>query len=577
MCFNRAVKLFLIITLIFGLNFWFASSILAFVNPLAVPNNRFGIHIVDQNDLVNAANLVNSSGGDWGYVTLVIRSDDQKVDKWQPIFNTLRRLHLIPLVRLATKATGATWEKPTQEEVTQWVNFLNQLNWVVQNRYVILFNEPNHAKEWGGDLKPNEYAQIFRTYQEAFKQASPDYFVLPAGLDAAADNSPGTMSLDQYYKFMHAYDADIFNRFDGWVTHAYPNPDFSGSLKDKSKMSLVSYNHELSLAKSLGLTKDLPIFITETGWVHQEGQSGQYGLYTATKVADLMAKAYTNVWTDPRIVAITPFLLNYQAEPFDHFSWVKPGGQEFYPQYGAVQQLPKTVGRPIQIESAQFIANTIPSLLVNQSVYEIPLVFKNLGQSIWNPSEYAIIVDGTLLHNRLSLPITTTEPNGETQTTLHLDTPINTKDYSLNFRLEHKGQALGDLTERTIKVILPPSLFVKAQVWYQKLTTGNDFTLLIYDEGNLLKRISPFNLTDGTGAIKEIRDVIPNRQYRFVLTKSYYLPRQVYAYLSPTETSITFARLLPFDLNRDGQLTLLDLWSALIHPRLTVSLLFHFS
>ena len=38
-------------------------------NPLAVPNNRYGIHIVDTNDIPQLPALVNSSGGDWGYVT----------------------------------------------------------------------------------------------------------------------------------------------------------------------------------------------------------------------------------------------------------------------------------------------------------------------------------------------------------------------------------------------------------------------------------------------------------------------------------------------------------------------------
>ena len=37
----------------------------AISDPLSVPNNRFGIHIADLNDIPDVAPLVNSSGGDW--------------------------------------------------------------------------------------------------------------------------------------------------------------------------------------------------------------------------------------------------------------------------------------------------------------------------------------------------------------------------------------------------------------------------------------------------------------------------------------------------------------------------------
>src|SRR4030042_1329311 len=68
-------------------------------DPLTVPNNKYGIHIIDENDLENAAALVNSSGGDWGYVTLVITEQDRSSDKWTGIFDTMKNYHLIPLIR----------------------------------------------------------------------------------------------------------------------------------------------------------------------------------------------------------------------------------------------------------------------------------------------------------------------------------------------------------------------------------------------------------------------------------------------------------------------------------------------
>ena len=84
----------------------------AIVDPLNAVNNPFGIHILDENDLEDAAKLVNSSGGDWGYVTLVIRKDERNPKRWQEVFDRMRNLHLIPIVRIATRQMDDGWEKP---------------------------------------------------------------------------------------------------------------------------------------------------------------------------------------------------------------------------------------------------------------------------------------------------------------------------------------------------------------------------------------------------------------------------------------------------------------------------------
>ena len=52
------------------------NQVKAVYDPLGVPNNRYGIHIADLNDISDVAPLVNSNGGDWGYVTLVASDND---------------------------------------------------------------------------------------------------------------------------------------------------------------------------------------------------------------------------------------------------------------------------------------------------------------------------------------------------------------------------------------------------------------------------------------------------------------------------------------------------------------------
>ena len=73
----------------------------AIVDPRQTPNNRVGIHVLEQEDLKPAAQLVNTNG-DWGYVTVVIRLNDLNQEKWQAIFDEMSRRHLIPIFRFAT-------------------------------------------------------------------------------------------------------------------------------------------------------------------------------------------------------------------------------------------------------------------------------------------------------------------------------------------------------------------------------------------------------------------------------------------------------------------------------------------
>ena len=138
-------RLFLLTSLILS----FFSLIFA-STAFAQETNKFGIHILEPADLEKANELVNSNGGDWGWVTVVIREDDLNSDKWQDFFDQCRIKHLIPLVRLATHLEGINWAKPKVEDSQKWVDFWGSLNWPVKDQYVIIFNEPNHKKEWGG-------------------------------------------------------------------------------------------------------------------------------------------------------------------------------------------------------------------------------------------------------------------------------------------------------------------------------------------------------------------------------------------------------------------------------------------
>ncbi len=344
--------------------FYFSSPALAIVDPMAVPNNKVGIHITSENDLQDAANLVNTKGGDWGYVTIVITESERDHNRWQSVFDQMRRLHLIPLVRLATKPSGDIWDAPQEAEINNWVAFLNNLNWVTQNRYVIINNEPNHAKEWGGRLDPAGYAKYLKNFSQKLKSASPDFFVLPAGLDPAASNKSPTMSSTKFIREMMSAQSDVFDSVDGWTSHSYPS------------VSASVYSQELSL-----IGKKLPVFITETGWPLDK--------YNESQIGENLVSAYRNTWNDPRVVAVTPFILNYPSAPFDMYSWKKSDGT-FYPFYAQVQGLPKIKGEPVQIESGQILAAFAEPVIFNGMDFVGAILAKNTGQTIWSKATISL-------------------------------------------------------------------------------------------------------------------------------------------------------------------------------------------
>ncbi len=349
------MKGILILVLSLVANIFIARPVQAIYDPLSVPNNKYGIHIVDPSDIANVATLVNSSDGLWGYVTLVISEGDRNTEWWSKHFSLLKRLHLIPIVRLATYTEGSGWVKPKKEDASEWVRFLKDLPWPTKNRYVIPFNEPNHAGEWGGSVSPEEYADIFIAFANALKEESGDFFILPAGLDASAPNGLTTMDEETYVRRVIAAKPEFLDLLDGWTSHSYPNPGFSGSPYASGRGTLRTYEWELTLLKNLGLKKDLPVFITETGWAHT-GFDWKSRLLSPETVASYITIASKTVWNDPRIAAVTPFLFQYQQPLFAMFSWLIPGNREPYPFYLAYQSIPKVSGDPNLPPSPDYLA-----------------------------------------------------------------------------------------------------------------------------------------------------------------------------------------------------------------------------
>lgn len=299
-------------------------------NPASVSNNRYGVHILDPNEIIEASKLVNSSGGDWGYVTIPLRINDRDPEKWTKFFDSARRLHIIPIIRLATYPHVGNWVRPTVYDLVDFANFLNDMPWPTQNRYIILFNEPNHSYEWDGRVNPPDYVNLLIDSRRIFKSRSDNFFLLTAGLDMSAPNSKTSIDALDFYRLMTKFKPDWYSHIDGLAVHAYPNPGFSSSPFSTSRYGITSFRYETSLLSSLGFPPK-PIFITETG---------------TTSSSDFYIPAFTQIWTDPQIAAITPFLLYSASGDFAKFSLLNPILQPKN-SYTAIYQLPKISGSPL--------------------------------------------------------------------------------------------------------------------------------------------------------------------------------------------------------------------------------------
>ena len=311
-------------------------------------NNKFGLYIYAENaDFFEIAqNLVNSNGGDWGYVLIPYNvSSDRDVEKWARVFAQLRSKHLIPIVQLWDVDVN-DYEDQTEEAA----EFLNQFVWPVKERYISAYNEMNSRAFWYGEINPAQYAEILDHTIDAFKEEDADFFIMNGAFNISAASDGQHLDAFAYMFQMDQQVPGIFSKLDGWASHSYPQPNFAGSPYSTGRWSIQAYENELSYLKNtLGVQKDLPVFITETGWAHAEGANYDSSFLTIDQISNNFRIAFEEVWLlDPRVRAVTPFTIKYEP-PFDHFSWVNEDNVP-YRHYDVVKDIAKVAGNPPHID-----------------------------------------------------------------------------------------------------------------------------------------------------------------------------------------------------------------------------------
>ena len=577
---GRQVGIWLLVII---MKYFFLVLITLFIFPSIIfatpPNNKFGISLAQPNtdQFIEVKNLVNSNGGNWGYVTLIIEEKDRNVKKWQGIFDHLRTLHLIPIIRLATSAEGENWRRPETKDAEGWVSFLNSLNWVTKNRYVILFNEPNHGSEWGGEVDAKNYAKVVLEFAKKLKEKNKDFFVMLAGLDASAPSStPGLEDEKAFLQGLTLQEGQtLWSYIDGLASHSYPNPAFAGSPYAVGRGTVRTYEWELALLKELGMTKELQVFITETGWKRSSYGLGVRSYLGEETVANYFQAAFNDVWLpDDRVWAVTPFVFDYQGEPFLEFSWKLPTSvtisarsykdSEFYQQYYTVQAMSKIKGEPEIIEKG-WINFKLPTDLVVQSTYHFKIKLNNDGQAVWDKDDsYELGVKGYGVKktNYIFEDLKDVNPFDEKDIYFTLKTNDDLGSKKIKFFLEKNGKNILESNQWNINILPLPSLKFQTSFFPFGEGRGGDYEIQIFDiDDKLVFKKKNLSVKQGIGELKNIQNIALDELYRIVLIKPYHLPRQEFNVFKKDNNQIKFKSLLPFDLNNDGTFNFRDITS----------------
>jgi len=73
---------------------------------LGFPVNKFGIHaFATKEEIALAAELVNSNGGDWGWINFTFDINERGTAKWNDLFAYCKEKHLIPILQFSNNGS----------------------------------------------------------------------------------------------------------------------------------------------------------------------------------------------------------------------------------------------------------------------------------------------------------------------------------------------------------------------------------------------------------------------------------------------------------------------------------------
>ncbi len=300
-------------SLIFAFLFFIGSFFFNQIQAQTLNSQILGMHLLHPDEINQFRQIYKDDA--WRFVTIPLTLNDiGKYQEWQKFFDQAYQLKVIPIIRLSTRFDTSinAWKIPSRKDITDLARFLSSLDWHQNEKFVIVFNEVNHATEWGGKIDPLLYGGILKFTSNWFHWEGNNYKILPAAMDLAASNSNETREAFSYLKSLYDFDNEIFDKVDYWNSHSYPNPDFAASPIRTGQNSIRGFTYELNWLKNK-TGKDFDVFITETGWASS--------YLTNYYLDDYYLYALQHVWSDDRVKAVTPFLMKGSPGPFASFSF----------------------------------------------------------------------------------------------------------------------------------------------------------------------------------------------------------------------------------------------------------------
>ena len=316
--------------------------------PEAPRNNPVGVNLVrwiEHPYVWAAAELVNSNGGDWGHVTILLVDEDRAdPDRLQRLFDQFYLHHLVPIVRIGTRFDEARqlWVRPQPSDPYLWREFFDRIRWPTTHHYLVIGNEPNLGREWGGAVDAADYARYVEKWLDVFADDR-HYRVFNGALDASNDTSlPERMDEYEFIEAMRDASPTIFERLDGWASNPYHFRWWAEELR---------YSYRAYEAELAAIGREMPVIIVESAAGHVDDPRA---------VADYYEMAFRHWLADPRVVAATPLFWSPEADRFWMYGVNRDGSvHEPSPTYFRIKDLRKVAGSPHFLSTVENVAKPV--------------------------------------------------------------------------------------------------------------------------------------------------------------------------------------------------------------------------
>ena len=155
---------------------------------------------------------------------------------------------------------------------------------------------------------------------------------------------------------------------------------------------------------------------------------------------------------------------------------------------------------------------------------------------------------------------------------LYLKTGENTQGLKLKISLIKNNQTVSQV-DWNLEIIPEINIKLVAKLLFKRKTEGQDFKFLIYNQKEeVVFGVNRFPIKNGETEIKGVKNVIAGNEYRLVLIKPFYLPRQTFLIIQEKDNQASFKILLPFDFDQDGRFSWGDIWTLIKKPKLLIKL-----